>query len=249
LRKCPSCGSFNVRRSSIRVSEVLAHHVLRSPYRCRECGKRFWVVSKRAYYLAGFLVVAVLAGVIAWNMADVQGARRVEPEPITRASQTLTDTIKLAENNDALAALKLARMYAQGDGAAKNEKLSRAWLARAAEQGNAEAQYEFGMALRAGRGVIQDYQGAIKWLRLAAENGYPQAQYELGLMYRSGTGIPVDNVKAYTWLNLAAAEGIPEAATTRDVVLRALSPEEVLQAQSEARRLSESRSEKPKTDQ
>jgi TPR repeat protein len=56
-------------------------------------------------------------------------------------------------------------------------------------------------------------------------------------MYRMGMGVPVDNARAYMWFNLAAAQELPGAAVQRDVVLRSLSPAQVLEAQADARRL------------
>ena len=58
-------------------------------------------------------------------------------------------------------------------------------------------------------------------------------------MYVAGMGVPVDNVKAYIWLNLAAAGGIERAVSPRDAAFRALSPAQVVVAQTEARRLTE----------
>jgi predicted RNA-binding Zn-ribbon protein involved in translation (DUF1610 family) len=69
LHHCPACGSTNVRRSTIRTREVGAH-ALRSPYRCRACSERFWVLSRKARTLsvagivAGFAAVLVVAFVM-----------------------------------------------------------------------------------------------------------------------------------------------------------------------------------------
>ena len=49
-----------------------------------------------------------------------------------------------------------------------------------------------------------------------------------------------DLVKAYMWFNLATAQDVAGASAQRDAVLRVLSPDEVLAAQAEARRLSQS---------
>jgi TPR repeat protein len=120
-------------------------------------------------------------------------------------------------------------------------------LERAAEHGNAEAQYEMGMALREGRDVVQNYEGAFKWLQLAAENGNARAQFEFGYMYRLGMGIAVDNFKAYVWFNLAAARGNADAVRARDAVLPLLSRSEVVEAQNEALRRNAQRA-KPSTE-
>lgn len=69
LHRCPACGSTNVRRSTIRSRES-GVHALRSPYRCRACSERFWVLSRKARTLtivgivAGFAAALVFAIVI-----------------------------------------------------------------------------------------------------------------------------------------------------------------------------------------
>jgi hypothetical protein len=60
-RKCPNCKSLNVRRSSVRDKDNVAPRLFRSPYRCRECGEKFWVIGRRIYRRAGFALGAVTA--------------------------------------------------------------------------------------------------------------------------------------------------------------------------------------------
>jgi hypothetical protein len=60
-RKCPNCNSLNVRRSSVRDEHGFSPRLFRSPYRCRECGQKFWVIGRRIYRRAGFLLGAVTA--------------------------------------------------------------------------------------------------------------------------------------------------------------------------------------------
>ena len=69
-RKCLNCGSANVRRSGFLVSEA-APRFFRSPYRCRECDARFWVVSKKTYIaaIAGGAALALTVLVWAGNRA------------------------------------------------------------------------------------------------------------------------------------------------------------------------------------
>ena len=55
-RHCPTCGSYDVRRSNARDSDDAARTLLRSRYRCRSCSDLFWVVSARAYRLASVLL-------------------------------------------------------------------------------------------------------------------------------------------------------------------------------------------------
>ena len=45
------------------------------------------------------------------------------------------------------------------------------WYRRAAEQGQAEAQFFLGACYGAGKGVPQDVEVAVKWIRKAAKQG------------------------------------------------------------------------------
>ena len=80
-----------------------------------------------------------------------------------------------------------------------------AWYRRAAEQGDARAQYNLGGMYREGRGVPQDAAGAVAWYRRAAEQGHARAQYNLGGMYAAGRGVPPDAVEAHMWFTIAAS--------------------------------------------
>jgi hypothetical protein len=239
--KCPACGSLNVRRSSIRPLEADAaiKPRLRSPYRCRDCGERFWVISRRANYLAGLVAIAIVAGAIAWGVGGMPEEPRRKSERVALEAENAADTVKRAEGGDPVAEHKLAHMYATGSGVEGNKSDALTWLERAAQHGNTNAQYELGNALREGSGVVQDYERAARWLELAAMNGNPDAQYGLGQMYHSGMGVPADNAKAYMWFNLAAARDVPGASVQRDALLRSLTPAQVLEAQADARRLSQ----------
>ena len=77
----------------------------------------------------------------------------------------------------------------------------------AAEQGDAEAQFNLGVMYRDGEGVPQDEAEAVRWFRLAAEQGLAVGQSNLGLMYAEGRGVPQDDAEAARWNRLAAEQG------------------------------------------
>ena len=54
------------------------------------------------------------------------------------------------------------------------------WYRKAADQGNAIAQYNLGWMYENGRGVVQDDAEAMQWYRKAADQGYAAAQYNIG---------------------------------------------------------------------
>ena len=61
------------------------------------------------------------------------------------------------------------------------------WCRLLAEQGDARAQNNLGIAYAEGNGVTQDYDEAVKWWRTAAEQGDAYAQYNLGVSYHKAT--------------------------------------------------------------
>ena len=63
-KKCPSCGSVDVRRSEFEDQEEQYLFFLKSPYRCKECGLRFWVVSRKVRRLIIWTVVLLVLMVV-----------------------------------------------------------------------------------------------------------------------------------------------------------------------------------------
>jgi len=63
VKICPACGNGDVRRSFVRPSEAKLHRIF-SPYRCRACRHRFWVVSQRARTVAAIACGVCAIGVI-----------------------------------------------------------------------------------------------------------------------------------------------------------------------------------------
>ena len=78
---------------------------------------------------------------------------------------------------------------------------------KAAEQGDAAAQYSLGVLYSTGEGVLQDDKKAITWYRKAAEQGHAHAQFNLGIGYATGVGVLQDDKKAYMWFNLSRYNG------------------------------------------
>jgi TPR repeat protein len=78
---------------------------------------------------------------------------------------------------------------------------------KAAEQRDADAQFNLGVMYHNGEGVTQDYKQAVKWYTLAAEQGYADAQFNLGVMYHNGEGVTQDYKQAVKWYTLGAEQG------------------------------------------
>ena len=90
---------------------------------------------------------------------------------------------------------------------------------KAAEQGDASAQFNLGWMYAEGEGVPENHMQAVKWYRKAAEQGDAGAQLFLGRMYDEGgggrfeiterrfKGVPKDNAEAVKWHRKAAEQG------------------------------------------
>jgi TPR repeat protein len=129
-------------------------------------------------------------------------------------------------------AVNLGRLYDLGLGVPQDYAAALSWYQKAANQGDAIAQYNLGISYANGRGVPQDYAAAVQWYRKAADQGLPDGQFNLADMYFSGRGVPQDNVMAYMWFDLAAAQGKARADTNRDLyVAKRMTPAQITEAQ------------------
>ncbi|MBM3488278.1 MAG: sel1 repeat family protein, partial [Alphaproteobacteria bacterium] len=77
---------------------------------------------------------------------------------------------------------------------------------RAAERGDALAQFNLGGLYFEGRGAgpQRDYPEAARWFRAAAEQGLPNAQFNLAVLHYRGEGVNRDYPEMIKWMRLAA---------------------------------------------
>mgnify|MGYP002136838370 FL=1 len=102
-------------------------------------------------------------------------------------------------------------MYANGRGAAQNDKEAVAWYRKAAEQGHANAQNNLGVMYANGQGVSQNDKEAVTWYRKAAEQGNANAQKNLGVRYEDGRGTAQNYKEAVAWYRKAAEQANADA--------------------------------------
>ncbi len=76
-----------------------------------------------------------------------------------------------------------------------------------AKAGDAEAQYQLGLAYRDGQDVTQDAVQALRWFRQAADKGHPGAEYEVGQLEEDGEGTDKNLTDAADWYRKAADQG------------------------------------------
>ena len=96
-------------------------------------------------------------------------------------------------------------MYDNGKGVTKNLQEAIKWYKKAAEQGDADAQFNLGVMYENGEGVTKNLQEAFKWYLEAAEQGNARAQNNLGIMYENGKGVQMDIQQAIRWYRKSAA--------------------------------------------
>jgi hypothetical protein len=114
------------------------------------------------------------------------------------------------------------------------------WYRRAADQGDAVAQFNLGVRYDNGQGVPQNYEEAARWYRLAAQQGQARAQSNLGVLYANGQGVPKDVILAYMWLTVAVAgsngDDVNRATMNQTTLASGMTAEQIEQAQEMARR-------------
>lgn len=78
---------------------------------------------------------------------------------------------------------------------------------KAAERGDANAQYRLGSCYSNGDGVETNKAEAVRWYRMAAEQGHAGAQGSLGMCYANGNGVETNKAEAVKWCRKAAEQG------------------------------------------
>lgn len=126
--------------------------------------------------------------------------------------QAFYELLPLAEAQDAAAQYLVGGLYLIGKGVPQDPNEARKWLARAAQNGHAEAAMALGdMAARGFFAGKPDPAQALVWYRRAAEQGVAAAQNNLGIAMAAGKGTSRDLKGALHWLERAARQGNAEA--------------------------------------
>ena len=106
------------------------------------------------------------------------------------------------------------------------------WEAKAARQGNAQAQYDYANNLY----MVRPDAGkeAVQWFTRAASQGHSKAQYSLGKFLYEGGPVPPDKVAAGKWIFLAAGAGNNDAKHLWNEMELFLSAAELVEARKQA---------------
>ncbi|RAP27968.1 hypothetical protein DID78_05705, partial [Candidatus Marinamargulisbacteria bacterium SCGC AG-343-D04] len=123
-----------------------------------------------------------------------------------------------ASKNHAMSQFMLGMLFEKAEGVdpqmSEKDRMKEVvkWYTLAADQGNAEAQFNLGTMYLEGTGGTQSDAESVKWYTLAADNKLVKAQYQLGTMYRLGNGVPPEmskeqrNQAAFKWYRKAAEQ-------------------------------------------
>ncbi len=209
---CPHCGSTDTRPSRIHNKDTTFQALIFSPYRCRNCRKRHWVLSRRfkKVSITGLAVSATVILVIA-ALSYLTPIASKSLDAMVQSDQ-MSDTRKLADQGNADAQYTLGIMYLEGDGVAPIKSEAIKWLSAAATQGHQQAQNDLvNTILRYGAQDSLELKQATQILTQAAQEGQAEAQFMLGSMYAEGQGVIQDFMQAAHWLLKAANAGHPEA--------------------------------------
>ena len=114
-----------------------------------------------------------------------------------------------AEQNDSQAQVFLAYCYELGVGIPKDPAQAVALMKKAAQAGNAEAQFNLALYLAKGQyGLEKDPAESFKWASKSAEQGYAQAERLLGAYYEAGIGVEQNQALSQEWYAKAKAKGL-----------------------------------------
>lgn len=188
--RCPACRSDSIRRSHLRSKDGVFRALLFGSYRCRNCHQRFFRLARGPWIGAAIVVLSVGAIALGWSLGSMYTSPAAESEPmISQAAEPSIDAeapmraVVIAD--DAIAAL--------------------------ADQGDAKAQLQLGMAYRDGRAGRADPALAYQWIARSAQQGYADAQYVLGSLHLAGHGVLQSFPSAIEWFERAAQQNHADA--------------------------------------
>jgi len=148
------------------------------------------------FALAAPAMADTKAGVDAWNRGDYKAA--------------VDEWRRAAIAGDPDAQFNLGQAYKLGRGVPVDLPMAESWYRKAALQGHAQAEDNYGLAL------FQDGKRAeaAPWLEKSVARGEPRAELVLGTMLFNGDGVERDWVRAYALMTRSSGAGLPQGSQT-----------------------------------
>jgi hypothetical protein len=119
------------------------------------------------------------------------------PKPDSGISPRL---LEAARQGDTRSQAKVGWIYYEGRVVSKDTIAAETWWRKAAEVGNAAAQYALGF----NKPNNMDVNEAATWIKKAANNGSYSAQMFLGEMFLWGVVFPRNRIEALKWIMLGS---------------------------------------------
>jgi TPR repeat protein len=171
--------------------------------------------AQKVRWLFLFVLMAITIPSLAQEQETNHAVKKFDPAgsgdvPSDKATVPFEVIKARAEKGDAKAESYLGAYYLSGTGA-PNAVEAVKWLRKAAEQEEADAQYNLGFCYDNGQGVMRDVAEAARWYRKSAEQGIANAQFRLGVYYENGWGGTKDSTEAVKWYRKAAEQGLANA--------------------------------------
>lgn len=114
-----------------------------------------------------------------------------------------------ADAGDVNAMIFLAKVAEKED---CDKEAAAKWYRKAAEKGNAAAQFKLALCYCQGDGVEEDTEAAAQWMLKAAEQGADaEAQWYMGRFYQDGKGVELNPTEAVKWFARSAKKNWPRA--------------------------------------
>lgn len=200
------------------------------------------ISKRRVIAVAGRTVLGAAVVLSGWLMqpAYAYDSVRLAAALDGLNARTFPDWESQAHAGDPLAQNVVGMAYKYGDVVPQNHARSLHWFQQAAQQGDADAQFNLGRIYGKATGSVYGKQRAIPrdditaafWYRKAAEQNYAPAQLNLGQMYaEGGLSFPRDLGAAYFWTQLSAVDGDQAAAAQLASYLNEMRPADKDRAQ------------------
>lgn len=151
------------------------------------------------------LATFVAMGVCSPAMSDVK--RGVDAWEQGDYAAAVKEWRPLAQAGDPDAQFNLGQAYKLGRGVPVDLSAALDWYRKAAVQGHARAEDNYGLLLFQQNRRVE----AMPFLQHAAERGEPRAQYIVGTALFNGDLLARDWVRAYALMTRASAAGLPQA--------------------------------------
>ncbi|MGE4429776.1 MAG: SPOR domain-containing protein [Sphingobium sp.] len=158
--------------------------------------------------LSPLLAIALLAGGAVSALADVKAG--VDAWAQGDYAKAVGEWTPLAQQGDADAQFNLGQAYKLGRGVPVNIDLAIDYYRKAAAQGHARAEDNYGLMLFQQNRRIE----AMPYIERSAQRGEPRAQYLMGVALFNGDLTAKDWPRAYAMMTRAASTDLPQATTS-----------------------------------